>query len=128
MTNDNVAERLAKVEERSRSNTHRLDNVEKNTDNIHEMSTKVTLLAEKVGQLVDRLDKSFESQKTQGERIGKVEDAVLLLQQNSKALEEHEKRLDAIEKEPAAKWNKAVWVVISAVILAAVGFALAKIF
>ena len=37
-------------------------------------------------------------------------------------------RLGEIEKEPGEKWKKVVWEVLKAALLAAVGFALAKIF
>ena len=36
-------------------------------------------------------------------------------------------RLESIEKEPGENWKKAVWEVVKAVLIAAVGFALAKL-
>lgn len=44
-----------------------------------------------------------------------------------KRQEEHESRLDAIEQKPGEKWDKVAWQVLSIVIAAVVGMALAHI-
>ncbi len=45
MGNDELAVKLAEVDARSKSNTHRLDAVEKNSDVLHELVTSVKVMA-----------------------------------------------------------------------------------
>ena len=45
----------------------------------------------------------------------------------TRSLEKQGERLDAIEKEPAEKWSKAVWIIISVVITAAVTLFLSRV-
>ncbi len=81
MDDQEIAVNLAKVDERARSNTHRLDKLEPVVDELHNMGkAMVEMSAEMKHQkeTLDRIDGKIE-------RIdGKVEE---------------------IEKEPAARWN-----------------------
>lgn len=79
--------------------------------------------------------------KRQNERLKKLEDvvekiseiaaSVQLLAQNvatmTKELERQGKRLEAIENEPADKWRKLTWLVITAVAGGIIGFLLSKV-
>lgn len=56
-----------------------------------------------------------------------VEKMAFSLESMSKELSKQGERLDEIEKEPAEKWNKAVWVVISVLITAAVTYFLTRV-
>ena len=47
MTNEEMTERLVEVEQRSKSNTHRLDEMEKRQDNLDKLVTSVEVLATK---------------------------------------------------------------------------------
>ena len=47
MTNEEMTERLVEVEQRSKSNTHRLDEVERRQDNLDKLVTSVEVLATK---------------------------------------------------------------------------------
>lgn len=51
-----MAQRLAKVEERSESNSHRLDAVEKNTEAVNHLATSVAVMAERMEVTVDKVD------------------------------------------------------------------------
>lgn len=65
------------------------------------------------------------------EKISEIAASVQLLAQNvatmTKELERQGKRLEAIENEPADKWRKLTWFVITAVGGGVIGFILSKI-
>lgn len=50
-----------------------------------------------------------------------VERMAVSTEQMAKELAQQGQRLDAIEREPATKWKNAVWIVVSAVLAAAIG-------
>ena len=50
-----------------------------------------------------------------------VERMAVSMEAMTKEIASQGKRLDAIEKEPADKWKNAVWIVVSALIAAAIG-------
>lgn len=56
-----------------------------------------------------------------------VERMAVSMEAMTKELASQGRRLDAIEKEPADKWKNAVWIIISALIAAAVGAAIRSI-
>ena len=67
------------------------------------------------------IERIEQGQKAQGERIGNIEKAILTITRNEKTIDEHDKRLDAIEKAPAHKWDKLTWLIIAGVVAAIVG-------
>ena len=81
--------RLAKVEERAKSNTHRLDKLEETTAVIHRIASSVERLADK--------------QETVAESVEKLDGKVTALEQKPG------KRWDSIVE-------KAIWAVVAAVI------------
>lgn len=56
MTNDEMTERLVEVEQRSKSNTHRLDAVEKNQEALNSIATSVAVMAEQQRNISDKVD------------------------------------------------------------------------
>ena len=89
MGNDELAVKLAEVDARSKSNTHRLDAVEKNSDVLHELVTSVKVMANEL--------------KRQGDAVAEIKDDVTNLGH----------KVDSIEKKPAKRWegivDKLIW-------------------
>ena len=56
MTNEEMTERLVEVEQRSKSNTHRLDAVEKNQEALNSIATSVAVMAEQQKTISDKVD------------------------------------------------------------------------
>lgn len=52
-----LAARLAEIDSRSRSNTHRLDKLEGNVAAIQSLATSVAVMAEKQGSMADQVGK-----------------------------------------------------------------------
>lgn len=102
MTEMELVERLADVESRAKSNTHRLDKLELQSNAIHSLATAVSVMAE--------------GQKHQGETIDRVASQVQSL----------DGKLDAIENTPAQRWDTVVKAGITAVCSIIVGFLLAQ--
>ena len=96
MDHEELAVKLAEVDARSRSNTHRLDAVEKSSDALHELAASVKVMANEL--------------KRQGESVEEIKDDVTNLGH----------KVDSIEKKPAKRWegivDKLIWGVIGAVL------------
>ena len=96
MGNDELAVKLAEVDARSKSNTHRLDAVEKNSDVLHELVTSVKVMANEL--------------KRQGDAVAEIKDDVTNLGH----------KVDSIEKKPVKRWegivDKLIWGVVGAVL------------
>lgn len=56
MTSEEIAAKLAENEQRGKSNTHRLDALEKNTEAVNNLATAVKVMATKQDGLVDKVD------------------------------------------------------------------------
>lgn len=56
MDETEIAGRLSAVEQRSKSNSHRLDAVEKNTEAVNHMATSVAVMAERMEITGDKVD------------------------------------------------------------------------
>ena len=56
MTNEEMTERLVQVEQRSKSNTHRLAAVEKNQEALNSIATSVAVMAEQQKNISDKVD------------------------------------------------------------------------
>lgn len=56
MTSEEMAERLVEVEQRSKSNTHRLDAVEKNQEALNSIATSVAVMAEQQKNISEKVD------------------------------------------------------------------------
>ena len=103
MTDEELEHRLTDVENRSKSNTHRLDDLEKLTDAVNGMNTNIKLTI----QQLETTNKSLEN----------------VTAQNKK----QDDRLTALEKAPGAFGNKLWWAVIAAFISGLVAYELAAI-
>lgn len=56
MDETEIAGRLSAVEQRSKSNSHRLDTVEKNTEAVNHLATSVAVMAERMEITGDKVD------------------------------------------------------------------------
>lgn len=96
MEHEDIAVKLAEVDARCRSNTHRLDAVEKNSDALHELATSVKVMANEL--------------KRQGDAVEEIKDDVTNLGH----------KVDSIEKKPGKRWesivDKLIWGVVGAVL------------
>ena len=103
MTDEELEHRLTDVENRSKCNTHRLDDMEKLTDAVNGMNTNIKLTI----QQLETTNKSLEN----------------VTAQNKK----QDDRLTALEKAPGAFGNKLWWAVIAAFVSGLVAYELAAI-
>ena len=103
MEHEDIAVKLAEVDARSKSNTHRLDEMDGKVDTLQRLTTAVEIMAAE--------------QKHQSNTMAEIKTDVTALG----------KKVDVIEKKPAKRWEgiveKALWAVCAAVI----AFLLAKI-
>ncbi len=101
-----LTEELAAVKESTKSAHKRIDENDRITEGIHEIASSVQALAVQVKLLADKMDENVDSLKgsikSQGERIGKL------------------------EQEPADRWKSLVSQVIGLVVAAVAGVVLAK--
>lgn len=91
---DGIREKIAEIEARSKSNTHRIDDLEADNKALHQLATSVEVLATK--------QEAIEA------NVSEIKDDV--------------KSLKAI---PGGKWEALVKAVLTAIVGALVGFALA---
>lgn len=103
MTDIEVVEKLTEVDSRAKSNTHRLDKLEAQSNAIHNLATSVSVMAE--------------GQKHQGETIDRVASQVQNL----------DSKLDVLEKIPAQRWDTLAKASLAAVASGLVGYMLANI-
>lgn len=73
----NIEHRLTEVEQRSKSNAHRLDDVEKRQDNLDKLTTSVSLLAEREERMESDVKEIKSDVKTLAEKPAKRWDAVV---------------------------------------------------
>ena len=100
MTDEELEHRLTDVESRSKSNTHRLDDLEKLTDAVNGMNTNIKLTI----QQLETTTRSLE----------------IVTAQNKK----QDDRLTALEKAPGVFGNKLWWAVIAAFVSGFVAYEL----
>ena len=89
------------------------------TEEVHkEFATRVDAENQMQNQRIDKLEETVKE--IQRLTIA-VERMAVSMEAMTKEIAAQGQRLDAIEKEPADKWKNAVWIVVSALIAAAVG-------
>ena len=81
MNEQEVEARLTRVEERSKSNTHRLDDMDEKVDTLNRLATAVEVMATE--------------QRHQTETMGEIKNDVTALGT----------KVDAIEKKPGKRWD-----------------------
>lgn len=101
MTDEELEHRLTDVESRSKSNTHRLDDLERLTDAVNGMNTNIKLTI----QQLENTNKNLE----------------IVTAQNKK----QDDRLTALEKAPGVFGNKLWWAAIAAFVSGFVAYELA---
>lgn len=84
MTSEDMAVKVAEVEQRAKSNTRRIDKLEQATEAIHSMAESLAVFANE--------------QKNQTDSISRIE----------KSVETLDGKVEALEKKPAKKWDKAL--------------------
>ena len=89
------------------------------TEEVHkEFATRVDAENQMQNKRIDKLEETVKE--IQRLTIA-VERMAVSMEAMTKEIASQGQRLDAIEKEPADKWKNAVWIVLSALIAAAVG-------
>lgn len=96
-----IEHRITEVEQRTKSNTHRLDKLEPIVDEIHTMS--ITMV-----QLVEEVKHNNEAVANLGNKVDKMDS-----------------RVDEMERAPAKEWESTKKNVVDKIIGAVVGFLLA---
>ena len=89
------------------------------TEEVHkEFATRVDAENQMQNQRIDKLEETVK----EIQRLSiAVERMAVSMEAMTKEIASQGQRRDAIEKEPADKWKNAVWIVVSALIAAAVG-------
>lgn len=95
--------RLAAVEERSKSNTKRLDKLEESTEAINRLATSMAVMAERQ------------------ERVAEKQEAV------AETVEKLDGKVTALEQRPAKRWDSLVEKVIWAVVAAVIAYLLGRV-
>ncbi len=103
MNNEELMEKLVETEQRSRSNTHRLDKLTERVNVLDRLTTAVEVMATE--------------QKHQGETMTEIKTDVNALGQ----------KVDVMEKKPAKRWEELVKTAAVAVVTAVVGFLLGRL-
>lgn len=73
----NIEHRLTEVEQRSKSNAHRLEEVEKRQDNLDKLTTSVSLLAEREERMENDVKEIKSDVKTLAEKPAKRYDSLV---------------------------------------------------
>ena len=83
MEDTEIAERISAIEQRSKSNSHRLDTLEKHTEALNTLTTSVAVMAERVettGEKVDSLCTDVQELKSEpGKRWKSVVERVIYI-------------------------------------------------
>ena len=97
----NIEHRLTEVEQRSKSNSHRIDNLEPIVNEIHTMSNTMV-------QLVQEVKHTNEAVSTIDKKVDRMDS-----------------RVDEMEKAPAKEWSNTRRTIVNTIIGAVVGFLIA---
>ena len=138
MSNEEIAKlvlqhsrEITALQESAKSAHHRISENAEIAAGINDLAKSITEMTAEIKHLTKRVDTSIEKieagQKAQGERIGNIERAVLSVERHEKYIEEHRKKLDAIEKAPAHKWDKFMWLIFAGVAGAIIAFVMSQI-
>lgn len=103
MEPEDLMVKVAEVDQRSKSNTHRLDKLEETVDTLRRLTAAVEIMASE--------------QKHQSATMIEIKTDMTALGQ----------KVDAIEKKPGKRWETMIGQVIAVVVAALVGAALARL-
>lgn len=101
MNETEMEHRLTEVESRSKSNTHRIDKLERVTEEIHTMSNTMI-------QLVEEVKHTHETVSSLDQKVEKMDG-----------------RVDDMERAPGKEWSNAKRTVFNTVVGAVIGFLIA---
>jgi len=101
-----IRERLTRVEESAKSAHHRIDTLEGNQREIHNLALSVNTIAQSVQSMAKNMEEL-------GHRVCSIENKSTDFDEDR--LERLEDRLCAIEQKPAKDWDRLRWMIISAV-------------
>jgi len=110
------AKDIAGLKEKTASAHRRLDNIDKLTAGIHELARNVATLTAEVKTLAETFATVKDGQRSQGERIGAIEQIVHQIQQNENDISDLVAKVDELRMEPGNKWKTISACVISAVV------------
>jgi predicted nuclease with TOPRIM domain len=79
---------------------------------IHQLAANVESLTSEVKRLGDKLDSGL---REQGKRIGELETTMIRLSNMENKVDSVYSRVNVIEKEPAEKWKKFVWLIVAGI-------------
>lgn len=103
MTNEEVAVKVAEMEQRAKSNTRRIEKLELQTEAVQSMAESLAVFANE--------------QKNQTDSINRIE----------KNVEKLDGKVEALEKKPAKKWDKVVETIVTLLIGAIAALVFAQI-
>lgn len=103
MINEEVAVRVAEVDQRAKSNTRRIEKLELQTEAVRSMAESLAVFANE--------------QKNQTDSINRIE----------KNVEKLDGKVEALEKKPAKKWDKVVETIVTLLIGAIAALVFAQI-
>lgn len=130
---------IAALWESTKSAHKRLDENDKVTKGIHQLSASIAGMTAEMKGIAERMDESNErmsasvekineGQRAQAERIGAVEKTLITLSGLSEGMKKLGEKVEVIEKEPATKWKTLVAQITTLIVAAAIGAILTKIF
>ena len=103
MTAEEIAVKIAELDQRSRSNTRRVEKLEVQTEAIQSLATSVAVMVEEQGH--------------QTKAIKRIEQSV----------EKLDEKVEVLEQKPAKRWESVVEKVILTVVGAVIGYMLVKV-
>jgi hypothetical protein len=109
-------ERLVEVEQRSKSNTYRINALETNYDALRKITTSVEVMAVKMQDIAEKVD----NMNAKVEKVDKIPDI-------TEKIGEFGDRLRVVEKVPATRWNLLVDKIINGAVAALIGAAVAAL-
>jgi predicted nuclease with TOPRIM domain len=107
-----LKQRITTSEERIKENAALLTG-------IHQLAANVESLTSEVKRLGDKLDSGL---REQGKRIGELETTTIRLSNMENMVNSVYSRVNIIEKEPAEKWKKFVWLIVAGIATALVAY------
>lgn len=128
---------IAALWESTKSAHKRLDENDKVTKGIHQLSASIAGMTAEMKGIAERMDDSndrmtasvekiSEGQQEQAQRIGEMEKTLIILSGLSDGMGKLGEKIEVIEKEPATKWKDLVKQITALVVAAAIGAIIAK--
>jgi methyl-accepting chemotaxis protein len=128
---------IAALWESTKSAHKRLDENDKVTKGIHQLSASIAGMTAEMKGIAERMDDSndrmtasvekiSEGQQEQAQRIGAMEKTLITLSGLSEGMGKLGAKIEAIEKEPATKWKDLVKQITALVVAAIIGVIIAN--